>query len=493
MRAAEPNVLSSTQAMSNFKLLVSAPQPRAVVSENLKVEVTLKNESSAAVEVPRVEVVSEFEFLLKPAGNNDVQVIGARRAVQARSAGRGAPVRVERAPLAPGASLVYRENISKYVVGGIPAGQYRLSVAWDAQGTRLVSPDISVEVTPPNVKTLAVAGAARGGLGLIFAHQENSGNAIFQREGPAGSPLDGPAVRRINVTPPRQVVATAAAQKLDVRTSERWYAWLQDDGSLGGGLAWGDASYAAIAPTSLGLGSSSLSSLGWQFAPQSGLFVVLGLDESGRRVLALVTLRPREAAAVKRVPLGESGVPRFWSATLVGEEATAAIQLVTAEESADGTRLTLRTIRVATAAAETAKPLAEINGSILALTAKGGAGGTAGSVAVLSGPVGDPAELYLTVGALSEGQPPTESKIPCPADQDKRTPLAWAVAPISGSAVAMAKLRNQLLAHLGAGGAWSIVNADAAAANLFRIETVDDQTLAIWTDPVRGILSAPLR
>jgi hypothetical protein len=483
-------------ATPNMKLQLKLIQPTILVGESLNVDVTLTNDTSSPLKVPSARATSQFEYVVRPAmGTGKVIVLSAQRATQAASRGRAPSPPSVSESLPPGQALVYKEDLAAYAGSGLGAGRYLLSVVHGVGSDQIESQAVPLVVLLPDVASLAIATSPRREAGLFFVHRDRGQTStIFQQECTPGKPLQGAAERRLSVPAPFRVTGVAGAFKGPARTWERWYAWLRDDGALGGGLAWGRASYSIIEPQALGLKSEQLFSMGWQSSPKAGIFAVLGLDaESSRRQLALVTLRAKEALRVLRVPLDGTFLPEAWAVnSLVGGEADSLKFDLIMADSTDGRirissqRFTTQPLAIApqTTLFEHDKPLLALSlDEPSSLSGAHALNALFEVVGVKSNP-----EVRLVRMQLDGGQKPAEWLIPFPEHREKVRPSAWTVGSSGvGDAVILAKLEDILVVRrVPSGTGWTALSSGCRQAQFLRVLFDESAAWAFWWNPASG-------
>jgi len=483
---------TNNNAMPNMKLQLKLIQPSVLRSESLNVEVTLTNETPVAQTAPSRRAASEFEYVIRPAGETgNVRIVSARRARQAFSSGRAPDPRPESESIAPGESLVYKEDLAAYASEGLAAGRYLLSVVHGSGAKQIESPAVRLTIMLPNVAGLALASSPDGKLGVFFAHRDaDKSFTLFQQECPPRKPLQAPAQRRVNVQPPSRITGVAGAFKLDTRTWERWYAWLRDDASLGGGLAWGKASYATIKPQPLGLQTARLFPTGWQLSPEAGIFAALGLDGQSRLQLALVTLQKQDTAQVVPVALAGATIPEFWVVSAkAGEGDSLDFVVITADAVGGRIKLNRQRVTMEPPVAEPPTTLVERSEPLVALAMYPIVQDKPGVVDCLFGPEGGPPAMTFVRLPLDGGRPLLEYPFSVPTDVKRRPPTEWALSPTPLSEpVVLAKFGDQLLARrLSAGNQFFVLADGASQATHLRLEVVSDEVWAIWADPTTGI------
>lgn len=323
--------------MNAARLTLSAPFPRVLVSESLIVEVTLVNEGSAPLDAPGEKGSLPFEYIfLGPGPSSNGFTLSAARAVSQQSKGRAAALDTEVVPLGCGEKRTFKEDLVRLAPESIGPGSYKVSVAWTVDGRRVESPPITVAILWPNVQAIARATTTRGELGTLFLHQESAGAySLFQRESPTGTVIGGAAYRRAQYSSPR-AVGIGLAEHGQVGTWERWHVVLREDGALGGGLAWGAASYATLPPIPLELTAPILQPKGWQDAGKTGNFALLGQNPQGAVVCVTVALKARvEPSLTRTLVPGLGALPRWWGVRWSGAQP----ELFWVQEAPDNTRL----------------------------------------------------------------------------------------------------------------------------------------------------------
>ncbi|MGH9900506.1 MAG: hypothetical protein ACRD68_01565 [Pyrinomonadaceae bacterium] len=478
--------------MSAFQLAVLqvsvAPESREVmVGAAMPVHVTLTNGGEAALQVPDTLAFSEFEFHLRPSGGRgEARKLSARFAQFERNPDPLPPPPKMTRPLPPGEKIEYVENLANYATRPLDAGQYLLSVVFDGAYGRLESAPTPVAVVAPRVSALATAVGDQTILGTVFAHLTASGEpVIYQRESVIGRPDDGVAYQRFGSP---ALKAVAAAVKLSERPITRWFGWLQGD-AIAGGAGEEHALVAHIEPVPLGLKSSTLQSVGWQPSVESATFAAVGADAQNRVALALVTFQVEGTGSVKTVRLAMPTIPVRWAARYHPQDAGGRYDVVTASNYGRAVLLQRHAVSSAAGTADPPVILTEREEPLAALALAPLAGTGAGAVDVLFGPAGgDKARMTFLRLSLDGGKPLARWTFSAPADAQKKTPTAWAIAP-TPDPVVLAKLGDHLLVRRASSPpGWVPFMDGAAGAEHLRLEVLRDGSMwAIWADAAHGI------
>lgn len=471
---------------AGMQFTVSTRNPEIIIGESLPVEVRLLNSGGSIIQVPSPDSPSVFEYMLRTApGQAPVLSLSRRFAVAARADDTMPAPPLTMVPLQPGAGQTYQENIADYAVSPIPAGKYLLSVAWQSGTGRVESPGIPLTVTPPQVVTVDGVGA-----GLLLAHRNaNSVTTLLQREQSAGLLADGTWHRRADIPAGVQVTGTASAARIEGGTGPRWFAWLQGE-AAGAGAAEGKTLFLRVDPISTGLRAAALQGIGWQETNESALFAALGAGPKGGATLGLLIFTDNGQGQARLVPLAPAGLPLRWAVRLTPPVASGHYDIVMATQEGQMMKLIRQTVRSGKATAEAPVTLIERAEPLAALSFETLTGENKRDVVdALFGPMGDNARMTVMRLPLSGGAPIAEWRFTAPVTPDKKRPSAWALAQHTlVNPPVLAKSGDKLMARRAGGNSpWVTVAENAAQADHLRLEVVDDQVWAIWSDPVTGI------
>ncbi len=478
--------------MPSIRLTISPQHAQTIVGENLDAKVTVMNTGPTPFEVDGPDTTSPFEFILRLAGDTrNVRTLSARAAMVVRSGGdRVPPPPTTKVAVAPGASLVYADDLADYATSPVPPGSYLLSVALGAGASRIESPPVPLMVGAPRVRALATVAAADGvRLGLAFVHEPSAGSrVVFQQESAGKDPFDAVRYRRWETVSAPMVAGVALAAEPEDNAGVRWFAWLQDD-SLGAGVAQGNTVFKRIEPVRLGLRSSVLLPLGWQPSVQSASFVALGADQQGQVTLAVGTFLAREGiGSVKTIPLGLTKIPEHCGVRWPGQGDGGEFHLIAAEERNGATTLLHEVATLSGDRTKAGAVLLERREPLVALTPSAAASGKNDHVDALFGPVGEEARMTLVRLSLIDRRIINEWTFSAPDSRDKSRPSVWALAPRAlPDPVVLAKLGDSLLVWRSSRSGWSTLVEKSRQVEFMRLEVLGGKVWAVWADPLSGI------
>lgn len=490
-----PTAKQPQKNMADIKLTLNLSASRILVGETLEVTVSITNLLEREVELPDPAGGNPFDYLVRPAkGEGDHQLFSARRAADATSKGLAPPIPTSSKSLPSGGELKYGADLASFMGQGLAGGNYLVSASFRLGEEIIESEPVSLHVARPRVAAIALSSSSRGELGLIFAHHESDDSyACYQQESEPGRPLVSASQRRLHLQKPQQITSVAGATKWNPDVWERWYAWIQSGESVGGGLAWGKASYFQGEAVAMGIKNATLHPVGWQSA-NSALFVAMGIDANEKVSLALVTMRPREEIKVSLVTLPNPSVPNKWVAQAeLDNDGVKKLHLVTVDAVENGQAIHHQVIRVSEATAEPIAKLIDATGPVLAISSDTPETlSKPGYVSALfdSGKEENPLSIHRL--PLADGEASTDWNIPYPENSENKRPDMWAI----GSSpkpdpVVIARLDRTLMSRRGGGGEWQTISPNAGQAQYLQVRTLEDIATVFWWEPGLGIQTKP--
>jgi hypothetical protein len=478
--------------MTTLKIAVIPIVSEIIIGESLKVDVELSNSGSSTVNVHSPESPSEFEYILRPDNGKAVMVLSARRARLARTR-EPVPLPTSMVPLKPGSAIKYRSDLADFAVDGMPAGNYRLAVAYRIGEEYLESSPVPLAVVEPNISKMAlVLGSSQQRLAAVFSHIAATGvNVLFQRESAPKAPWDAVSFRRAEIkAPPIDVGGVASAVEINRNEGARWFAWLEKQ-SLGAGVGNGSSLYALIDAVPTGLVSLSLQEAGWQPEANDARFALVGSDSKGKTVFTLATFSARtKRGEMKTVPLSIQKLPLRWCARskMKGVE-KAHYDVITATQTGEEVRLIQQTIIPDSDVANQPIDLTKREEPLAAMAMYPVAVEQPGVADVLFGPSGKSSQMTFLRLPLDGAKAVIEYKFSISPDSTGKTFSHWTLCPRPlQRPLVVAKLGDRIIGRrLEEGASVFTIADDSAGAEHLHLEAVGEDLWAIWADPKKGI------
>jgi hypothetical protein len=300
--------------MNPLDLSVKLARAKLITGESMPVELSLENRGDVALEVPDPGVGSPFLYAVESTLDDEATYqLSAAIAYAERHLEPKPPRRLPGLALAPGASMVYREDVARYLTRPLGPGSYTLMASY--QGPSGVTQSVPVEFTieaPRPARVVTCSDTNRARLSAVFA-QPSSGDSltVYQLEQPAGRPGDGPAYARKHAIPSSALGGLAVTVAVAEGNGGRWIGWLEGDAIC---AALGDEHYVSrlVSPVAHGLQKAQLAPVGFQIGDQA-LFLALGEEGEGRVVLVAATFGPSAPPTLKRIPIAGAAIPDRWA------------------------------------------------------------------------------------------------------------------------------------------------------------------------------------
>ena len=286
----------------NLQLKLVLPTEPVISGAVLSVKTTVQNTGNAPVDLPPAKTLSPLTFTVLDASGRTIATGGALDAVSSRLGVPGPKPPPQ--PLAPGAEVVYQEEISSYFGRPLPAGKYQLEATVRVQGAVLGSTRAPLEVlalTPESA--LRVSDANGSVLTTLAAHKRPDGKRILfysQMQAQGGPP---PTLRPVLELGAGQPTALALCPRVFTEIGGVWVA-TQDGEACRGILARSFDATAAFGPVALRPGAKLLET-GVPLPDGGAVFVAFG-QESGKPILTLINVSPKGETSVQYVSLGSS-------------------------------------------------------------------------------------------------------------------------------------------------------------------------------------------
>lgn len=476
-----------------LQLTIAAGRPEALIGESIPITVTARNTSAAPAATPDPDETFAFSVVLRPAKDPASGYTLSKAGAQAsRYVDEPPPaLAIPTVPLAPGDSRTYRTDLADMAVQPLPAGEYTIAAALEIGEQYFESPGTPLTIAPPRVRALAGEFTGRG-LNQVMVHETASGaGAVYQREGRADLPADGPWHRRADGPEGKTRTGVAAAVVLHRPDGVYWYGWLAGD-EFSAGVAQGGTVFKTLGPQPLGLTDVQLHRAGWQHSPNEATFAAMGKDKSGKVSLAMIEMHAKGNAVVRAVDLGVPDAPRHWAAQFDPKGNRLIIAGVS--ERAGSSRIWSRGVDRKTGAAADLTPIAAVNGKAAGLAVAPLARGGDPQLNVLFGPTGEKNDMQLVRFPLAGGAPGGQWTFTAPRDAAGHTPSEWGIGDgVRGDPRVLAFLNGKICICNARDGSWGELAAGAPRSDWMRIlENSSGKLFAIWVDTAAGVQYRPL-
>lgn len=239
------------------------------------VRTTVQNDSSQPIALPRAQTTSPLVFVVRDASGREVAAGNPADAMASRLGMPGPPPPTQ--PLAPGAQVVYEEDISSYLGRPLAAGKYQLVVTLRQAGESVPSGPVPLEVVTLAPEAVARAGDAAGRrlVTVVAHHADGNRHTLLAGMSDAAGTSNGTLrpVSRSNAA----FTGVAAALSAEPDNAETWIAGLDASGLRGGQITAWDAG-PSFGPIALPVHDARLFVTGIPLAGGGAAFVALGTD-----------------------------------------------------------------------------------------------------------------------------------------------------------------------------------------------------------------------
>jgi hypothetical protein len=263
--------------VSDLSIEVKPLRARVLVQESLPVTTILTNRGNAVATLPSADGPSPFTYELRPAqGNQPTRIVSERLAIEATSP--GTPPIEPPIPMnvAPGGSVVRKDDLAAMAVPPFLPGSYSITGSTNNPSPAGPSSPARVEVAPPRVIAAIAALGPNYDRRVAFANAEQDGTfGILSLVGDAahqGAVVFSRLITQERLSKPDSIAVSVPADN-DVRT--QWVAWTSS-GTLFSSRDWNaQETQRVILRTALPDARGQLVSPGYFFSDDTGLFIVL--------------------------------------------------------------------------------------------------------------------------------------------------------------------------------------------------------------------------
>jgi len=306
------------------QLHLKAPQRPFVADGPVSLELSLTNESGAAVDAPVPGQNYPFEFTILDAAGEKTIAIASHARAEAAVPHLGSRIQHEllEQSLGAGEVLSYTEDVTALLPAPLSPARYLLEGTFQqAAGAISRSERVPIEVQP----SLPVASAQtldpRPESVIIVEFHDQQDGSLLLRKRQSDHRLLGRFydMRTVQPSSPVRRIAIGVEADFDAPRHWRWVAWI-DGGSIRSGVVRATDFVAPADAIPVDLEQPVLLDYGYVFEDGSGMFAVTGF-RSGQRKIRLITIPPaRGKPEVVEMQLtgGLSPIP---NATLVWTEA----------------------------------------------------------------------------------------------------------------------------------------------------------------------------
>lgn len=261
----------------------------------IPIQVTLRNTGSTASMVEDKEAESPFLYTFI-AGDGSRQTVSAADFTHRVFLDPPPPVAPRMGALAAGQVRTWNEDPIEYAITPPVVGEYKLAVSYQNQGQTYQAPALPVTIAAPRPVALAVAFSGDGSrLGSLLIDRASDGTGtVYRREGRDNNAAVGVQyLLAPNVVLPASMGAGAAVSTETAATYPyRWFAWLSGD-QIQIAQAWDRSTLFTTPGKPSGLHGSYLIPVGWGLDKSTVMFMIAGLDDSGRAKIRTATLAAR--------------------------------------------------------------------------------------------------------------------------------------------------------------------------------------------------------
>jgi len=307
------------------QLHLKAPQRPFVADGPVSLELSLTNESGAAVDVPVPGQNYPFEFTILDAAGEKTIAIASRARAEAAVPRMGLRIQDEvlGQSLGAGEALSYTDDVTSILPAPLSPARYLVEGMYKhADGTVSRSERVPIEVKPSQPVASAQTLDPRPESVIIVEFHDQQDGSLLLRKRQSDHRLLGRFydMRTVKPSSPLRRIAIGVEADFDAPRHWRWVAWI-DDGSIFSGVVRATDFVAPADAIPLDLEQPVLLDYGYLFEDGSGMFAVTGLV-SGQRKIRLITIPPARAGKPKVVEIQlASALSPIPNATLIWTEA----------------------------------------------------------------------------------------------------------------------------------------------------------------------------